>query len=122
MGNLFIIRVVYANKAYVNNIFIVFQDWTETGYKGPVPIPEEDYKLALPLVIQYLTPTPVAIIGLGAVSAAVMSSADSSIFSSASMFARNVYQPFRDVLAGRGSCKKVSGYSQLSIFNNTLLD
>jgi high affinity choline transporter 7 len=52
----------------------------------------EDGSRVLPLVLQYLTPSAVAFIGLGAVSAAVMSSADSSILSASSMFARNVYK------------------------------
>jgi Na+/pantothenate symporter len=42
--------------------------------------------------LQYLTPPVVAFIGLGAVSAAVMSSTDSSILGVSSMFARNIYQ------------------------------
>ena len=44
------------------------------------------------MVLQYLTPTAVSFVGLGAVSAAVMSSADSSFLSASSMFARNVYK------------------------------
>ncbi|CAG0909736.1 unnamed protein product [Darwinula stevensoni] len=48
--------------------------------------------MVLPLVLQYLTPTWVSFIGLGAVSAAVMSSADSSVLGASSMFARNVYR------------------------------
>jgi len=48
--------------------------------------------MILPLVLQYLTPDFVSFFGLGAVSAAVMSSADSSILSASSMFARNVYK------------------------------
>ncbi|CAL4076074.1 unnamed protein product, partial [Meganyctiphanes norvegica] len=52
----------------------------------------DDVKLVLPLVMQHLTPSWVAFIGLGAVSAAVMSSADSSVLSASSMFARNVYK------------------------------
>ncbi|CAL4095525.1 unnamed protein product, partial [Meganyctiphanes norvegica] len=65
-------------------------DWSLTEY-GHTP---EGYevKLVLPLVMQYLTPTWVAFLGLGAVSAAVMSSADSSVLSASSMFARNIYK------------------------------
>ena len=44
------------------------------------------------MVMQYLCPPAVTFIGLGAVSAAVMSSADSSILSASSMFARNIYK------------------------------
>ena len=46
----------------------------------------------MPLVLQYLTPLPVSFVGLGAVSAAVMSSVDSSVLSASSMFAHNIYR------------------------------
>lgn len=52
----------------------------------------EDGSSVLPLVLRYLTPQWVSFIGLGAISAAVMSSADSSILASSSMFSRNVYK------------------------------
>ena len=42
--------------------------------------------------MQYLCPAWVTFIGLGAVSAAVMSSADSSVLSASAMFARNIYK------------------------------
>jgi len=71
-------------------------DWAATDYPGTIPIPEKEHALILPLVLQYSTPTVVSVIGLGAVSAAVMSSADSSILSAASMFSRNVYRPIRN--------------------------
>ena len=57
-----------------------------------MPIPPDQQKLILPLVLQYLTPTYISFFGLGAVSAAVMSSADSSVLSASSMFARNVWK------------------------------
>jgi len=66
--------------------------WNETGYTGPYPFTETETSMILPLVLQYLTPDFVSFFGLGAVSAAVMSSADSSILSASSMFARNVYK------------------------------
>ncbi len=49
--------------------------------------------MILPLVLRHLTPPLVAIAGLGALSAAVMSSVDSSILSASSMAAWNVYRP-----------------------------
>lgn len=67
-------------------------DWNQTDYKGQIPIPPDQQKLILPLVLQYLTPSVVSFFGLGAVSAAVMSSADSSVLSASSMYARNVWK------------------------------
>ena len=71
-------------------------NWTETDYvlehNKTVPIPKDDTRMILPMVLKYLTPPFVAFFGLGAVSAAVMSSADSSVLSASSMFARNVYK------------------------------
>lgn len=52
----------------------------------------DETSMILPMVLQYLTPDFVSFFGLGAVSAAVMSSADSSVLSASSMFARNVYR------------------------------
>jgi solute carrier family 5 (high affinity choline transporter), member 7 len=65
-------------------------NWNETSYGRPITQDQE--KLILPLVLQYLTPSFVSFIGLGAVSAAVMSSADSSVLSASSMYARNVWK------------------------------
>jgi len=56
-------------------------------------VPSFETSLILPLVLQYLTPTAVGIIGLGAVAAAVMSSADSSMLAASTMFAHNIYKP-----------------------------
>ncbi|BES87913.1 choline transporter [Nesidiocoris tenuis] len=66
--------------------------WNETAYKGPYPLTATETSMILPMVLQYLTPDFVSFFGLGAVSAAVMSSADSSVLSASSMFARNVYK------------------------------
>lgn len=52
----------------------------------------DDTRLVLPMVLQYLAPSWVSFIGLGAISAAVMSSADSSVLSASSMFGHNIYK------------------------------
>ena len=77
---------------YTNSAPPAALDWNETSWPGPVPIPAEDNKLILPMVMQYLCPSYVTFVGLGAVSAAVMSSADSSVLSASAMFARNIYK------------------------------
>lgn len=52
----------------------------------------KETSMVLPMVMQYLTPDWVAFFALGAISAAIMSSADSSVLSASSMFARNIYR------------------------------
>ncbi|EFX66306.1 hypothetical protein DAPPUDRAFT_302757 [Daphnia pulex] len=67
-------------------------DWSAATH-GTINVTAEEHgKMILPLMLQFLTPPWVSFIGLGAISAAVMSSADSSILSTSSMFARNIYQ------------------------------
>ncbi len=66
-------------------------DWSAMGLPAP-----PDSASTLPHVIRYLTNPWVATIGLGAVAAAVMSSADSSILSASSMATWNVYRPLID--------------------------
>ncbi|PPK85389.1 high affinity choline transporter 7 [Neolewinella xylanilytica] len=63
-------------------------DWS-TLAAGPPP----DASATLPWVVRYLTNPVVAVIGLGAVAAAVMSSVDSSVLSASSMGVWNVYKP-----------------------------
>ena len=60
-------------------------DWQALG----LPLPPDDSSI-LPHVIRYLTNPVVATIGLGAIAAAVMSSADSSILSSSTLTVWNV--------------------------------
>lgn len=62
-------------------------DWTSLG-----GTPANSLEI-LPSVMKSMTPPIVATIGLGAVAAAVMSSADSSILSSSSMASWNIYRP-----------------------------
>ncbi|KAG8452018.1 hypothetical protein GDO86_003993 [Hymenochirus boettgeri] len=67
-------------------------DWNQTSYEYEDPQNSNEADMILPIVLQYLCPPYISFFGLGAVSAAVMSSADSSILSASSMFARNIYQ------------------------------
>ena len=76
-------------------------DWSSTAYANTSDAARgtivgdgtyDDTKLVLPLCLQYLTPPAVAFFGLGAVSAAVMSSTDSSMLSASTMLARNVFK------------------------------
>ncbi len=62
---------------------------TDWGAVGPPP----DAAATLPWVIAHRTPQLLALLGLGAVAAAVMSSVDSSVLSASSMGVWNVYRP-----------------------------
>ncbi|XP_053312512.1 high affinity choline transporter 1-like [Spea bombifrons] len=67
-------------------------DWNQTTYGLPTPNERGESNMILPLVLQYLCPTYISVAGLGAIAAAVMSSADSSLLSASSMFAYNIYK------------------------------
>jgi high affinity choline transporter 7 len=80
-------------------LFLFVSDWNQTAYGQPHILPE-DRSLTLPLVYFHLTPVAVSFVGLGAVSAAVMSSTDSSILSASSMFACNVFAVIHHAIWG----------------------
>ncbi|VDI38848.1 Hypothetical predicted protein [Mytilus galloprovincialis] len=69
-------------------------DWSMTTYMSgnSSVLADEDIPLVLPLVMEHLCPKAVALFGLGAVAAAVMSSVDSAVLSSSGQFSRNVYK------------------------------
>ncbi|XP_028407780.1 high-affinity choline transporter 1-like [Dendronephthya gigantea] len=107
--------ILMAIPAFLIGAIATATDWSATDYEGHKngTIPPEDTSRVLPLVLQYLTPSAVAFIGLGAVSAAVMSSADSSVLSASSMFARNVYKL---ILRPKASEKEIIWVIRIAIF------
>ncbi|XP_046367266.2 high-affinity choline transporter 1-like isoform X3 [Haliotis rufescens] len=79
-------------------------DWNATSYTGDIPIPPEYHSFILPMVLNYLCPLPVGVLGLGVVAAAVMSSADSAVLSSGTIFAKNIY---KDVIRPQASDREL---------------
>lgn len=85
-----IIMIILLSSTFVF-LLLGISDWNSTALDLNKTNPYDHPSLILPLVIQYLTPTYVAFVGLGALSAAVMSSADSSVLAASSMFAHNIW-------------------------------
>ncbi|XP_035693207.1 high affinity choline transporter 1-like [Branchiostoma floridae] len=87
-------------------------DWPNTAY-GKDPAVAGEASQILPIILQYLTPTWVSFFGLGAVSAAVMSSADSCILAASTVFAKNVY---KEVFRPKASETEIVWVMRFSIF------
>ncbi|PBB06496.1 sodium:solute symporter family protein [Salimicrobium humidisoli] len=80
--------IILAVPAVMLGIAGFSADWASYGIEGPAASSD-----ILAYVINYMAPYLVAIVALGAVAAAVMSSMDSSILSASSMAAWNIYRP-----------------------------
>ncbi|MEQ8707269.1 MAG: sodium:solute symporter family protein [Phaeodactylibacter sp.] len=97
-----VVCLLAAVPAVVIGIAAHATDWQAIGLSAP-----PDAASTLPWVVRYLTPTWVGIIGLGAIAAAVMSSADSSILSASSMASWNVFRPLFKPKASPATLGKV---------------
>ncbi|XP_046391763.1 high-affinity choline transporter 1-like [Ischnura elegans] len=84
--------LVLALPSMVIGVIAKATDWEAVeGWRRNVTSGAEA-RSVLPLVVRFMTPEWVSFIGLGAVSAAVMSSVDSSYLSASSLLAKNVYR------------------------------
>lgn len=96
------ICIIVAVPAAVIGMVGAVTDWSALGLSGP-----ESNASILPYVFQYLTPGIIALIGLGAIAAAVMSSIDSSMLSASTLTAWNIYRPiFKPEITSR-ALKKI---------------
>ncbi|KAG7271064.1 hypothetical protein CRUP_037963 [Coryphaenoides rupestris] len=97
-------------------------DWNQTEYGLPPPYERGDVGKILPLALQYLTPSWVSVLGISALAAAVMSSMDSALLSSASMFTQNIYKStLRKGLICVLYCRHANVYGAISGYLASLL-
>ncbi|XP_070848718.1 high-affinity choline transporter 1-like [Chaetodon trifascialis] len=67
-------------------------NWNQTTYGSPSPYEQGKSGAILPITLQHLCPFYISLVGVGALTAAVMSSVDSALLSASSQLGRNIFK------------------------------
>ncbi|KAM7312266.1 high-affinity choline transporter 1-like [Ixodes scapularis] len=86
-------------------------NFTAAGYPGPAVL--DDSGAVIASAIRYMTPNTVSILGLAAITSAVLSSADSSMLSASTMITQNIY---RTTLRPRATVLEIGLVLRLAIW------